>query len=143
MKFFIQTLVLLSITTTSWATEQDIEAIDQRTKPVGQVRIAGTAPAVTEEATTESEIVELQEGPGLSGKALYKSFCITCHSLGLANAPKTGDEAAWAKVLEKGMDEVIKIAKKGKNVMPPMGTCVDCTDQELKNAILYMSKKTD
>ena len=36
------------------------------------------------------------------------------------------------------MDQVLAVAKKGINAMPPMGTCMDCSDAELTAAIQHM-----
>jgi cytochrome c5 len=40
-----------------------------------------------------------------------------------------------------GIDALVASAKKGKNAMPPMGTCMDCSDAELKAAIEFMLPK--
>ena len=36
--------------------------------------------------------------------AKYDKSCKLCHATGTANAPKTGDAAAWEPRLAKGMD---------------------------------------
>jgi hypothetical protein len=36
------------------------------------------------------------------------------------------------------MDDLLKVAKAGKGMMPPKGTCMDCTDDELRAVIQYM-----
>jgi len=156
MKGYIQTIfigfiiITGAVTATLQANHMDEDTIDQRTRPVGQVNIEGmpkTSEMANEEAVIAAEeVVEVQvsatgtttSASGRSGDALYNSFCIACHSIGLANAPKAGDSAAWDKLLEIGMDELVASAKKGKNVMPPMGTCADCSDDELKDAIEFM-----
>jgi len=159
MQSLIRILIIacLTIAGTSQAKHMDEKTIDERTQPVGKVRIEG-APAAEETSQPESQEVAVTEEPataeaapaevtatpaadsaGRSGEELYNTFCIACHSVGLANAPKLGDAAAWSKVLEIGMDDLIASAKKGKNVMPPMGTCIDCSDDELKIAIQFMS----
>jgi cytochrome c5 len=70
----------------------------------------------------------------------YKASCTFCHSTGAAGAPKTGDKAAWAPRLEKGMETLIKNSKSGIGGMPPMGMCATCTDEDFKALIEYMSK---
>ena len=72
--------------------------------------------------------------------AKYNMFCIACHGTGAAGAPKTGDKAAWEPRLAVGIDALVESSKKGKNAMPPMGLCNDCTDAELKEIIEFMSK---
>ncbi|MDY6890590.1 MAG: c-type cytochrome [Pseudomonadota bacterium] len=73
-----------------------------------------------------------------SGEELYNTKCSVCHVAGVAGAPKFGDAAAWAPRAAKGLDGLLASAKNGLNAMPPMGTCMDCSDEELKAAIQYM-----
>ena len=83
---------------------------------------------------------------GLSGMALadgeqiYKQSCQACHANGIANAPKTGDKDAWEPRLAGGMDALVASAVKGKGAMPPKGTCMGCSDADMKAAIEFMVK---
>jgi cytochrome c5 len=70
---------------------------------------------------------------------LYNKSCIACHASGAAGAPKAGDKAAWAPRLAKGTDTLLKNTKNGINAMPPKGMCMDCTDDEFKALIQFMS----
>jgi len=72
--------------------------------------------------------------------AKYNMYCIACHGTGAAGAPKTGDKAAWEPRMAAGVDALVASAKKGKNAMPPMGLCNDCSDAELKAIIEFMAK---
>lgn len=78
-----------------------------------------------------------------SGKDVYDSKCFACHGTGAAGAPKLGDKAAWEPRIAKGMDTLMTHAKNGFNAMPPMGTCMDCSDDELKAAIEYMTSQAE
>jgi cytochrome c5 len=69
----------------------------------------------------------------------YNRACNACHAAGVAGAPKTGDAEAWAPRMEQGMDALLASVKNGKGAMPPMGLCNDCTDEEFKELITYMS----
>jgi cytochrome c5 len=81
----------------------------------------------------------LAQAEGRDGKAVYDTKCFVCHVAGVAGAPKFGDKAAWEPRAAKGMDEMLKISKTGTaKGMPPMGTCMDCSDDEMKAAIEYM-----
>ncbi|GGB98771.1 hypothetical protein GCM10011352_26140 [Marinobacterium zhoushanense] len=73
-----------------------------------------------------------------TGEELYNTKCSVCHAAGIAGAPIVGDAAAWAPRAEKGIDGLLASAKSGLNAMPPMGTCMDCSDDELKSVIQYM-----
>ncbi|KAA8695042.1 Cytochrome c5 [Pseudomonas caricapapayae] len=76
-----------------------------------------------------------------SSDDIIAAHCVACHSVGLLNAPKIGDTAAWEeRVRQKGgLDGLLASTIKGLGIMPPKGTCGDCTDDELKSAIRSMS----
>lgn len=74
------------------------------------------------------------------GKAVFEKACHICHSMGVAGAPKAHDAAAWAPRLATGIDTLVSTVKTGKGAMPPGGMCTDCTDEDYKNAIEFMSK---
>jgi len=70
----------------------------------------------------------------------YAKSCQVCHANGAANAPKTGDAAAWESRMAKGMDALVKSVADGLNAMPPKGMCFDCSDDDYKALIEYMAK---
>jgi cytochrome c5 len=72
------------------------------------------------------------------GKQIYDTKCFTCHANGVAGAPKLGDKAAWEPRIKRGMDDIMKVVINGKGAMPPKGTCMDCSDADLKAATQYM-----
>ena len=72
------------------------------------------------------------------GKKIYETSCFACHATGVANAPKTHDQAAWAPYVATGMDTMLKIAIQGKGAMPPRGTAMNASDDELRAAIEFM-----
>jgi len=71
--------------------------------------------------------------------AKYDKSCKVCHATGAAGAPMTGDAAAWAPRLAKGMDALLASVHNGFNAMPPKGMCFDCTDADYTALIEYMS----
>ena len=71
---------------------------------------------------------------------LYKKTCAMCHGTGAAGAPLTHNADQWKPRLDKGMETLVKNARGGLNAMPPMGMCMDCTDDEFKAIIEFMSK---
>ena len=73
-----------------------------------------------------------------SGEEVYKVYCGSCHGGGWQAAPVAYDEREWKERMEKGFDILLANAKKGMNAMPPMGTCMDCSDAELSAAIKEM-----
>jgi cytochrome c5 len=74
------------------------------------------------------------------GQAIVEKACQTCHAAGLLNSPKIGDAAAWETRNAKGMDALLASVKDGFNSMPAGGMCPDCSDDEYKAAIEFMSK---
>ncbi|WP_085441117.1 c-type cytochrome [Magnetofaba australis] len=80
-------------------------------------------------------------GRGRTGEEIYKTKCFVCHMTGAAGAPKTGDKAAWAPRIATGMDALMHSILNGKNAMPPKGTCMDCSDDELKAAVEYLTSR--
>lgn len=109
------------------------KAISERTKPFGTVDLEeGAAIAAPSETPTLS---------ANAGEARYKSTCAVCHAAGVAGAPKFRDSADWKPRMVAGMDGMLAIAKSGKGAMPPMGTCMQCSDEELRQSIEYMLPK--
>ena len=37
------------------------------------------------------------------------------------------------------MDELVRVSREGLNLMPPMGACMTCSDDELRAAIEFMT----
>ena len=106
------------------AQEMSEDDIRSRIQPIGKVHIAGAK-------------AEVASGPR-SGSDIYAQACVACHSVGVLNAPKLGDTADWAPRMLQGFDTVWQNAIKGIGAMPAMGTCGDCSDDDIKAAIEYM-----
>ena len=70
----------------------------------------------------------------------YNKSCVVCHASGAANAPKTGDAAAWEPRMAKGMDVLVKSVETGMNAMPPKGMCFDCSAEDYQALIEFMAK---
>ena len=72
------------------------------------------------------------------GQDTYEAKCKMCHITGELNSPKFGDKAAWAPRIATGVDALVASVKAGKNAMPPRGTCMECSDEDLRAAVEYM-----
>lgn len=107
--------------------------IDERTRPFGELCRKG------EDCGGETAAAVAPAAASRSGEQVYQAHCHVCHATGLNEAPKLADAEAWATRLAKGADALLKVTKEGLNTMPPMGTCMNCTDAELQAAIDYMS----
>jgi cytochrome c5 len=103
------------------------EAVSARIQPVGRVEFGAAGGAA----------------PGArSGEDIVKAACAACHVAGIANAPRIGDQAVWAKLAAEGLPTLVRDAAKGKGVMPPRGGVSDLTDAELARAIVSMANQS-
>jgi len=113
----------------------DEQHILMRIKPEGEVNIEAGAQTSQSASTAKATVVDI-------GQQRYEKYCHVCHETGLAGAPKLGDKSDWAPRIAEGMDTLFEHALKGYKAMPPKGTCMDCSDDELKKAIEYMISKS-
>lgn len=107
------------------------DEIRERLQPFGELCRPG-------DACASSATVAADGGGGMSGEQVYSQFCGTCHAAGVAGAPVLGEAAAWEPRLAKGMDTLWDHTLNGFNAMPPKGTCMACSDDELRAAMEYM-----
>ena len=108
--------------------------IEERTRPFGELCLEGD-----DCGGVQAPAPVIVQAAGRSGSEVYTAHCTVCHQGGLNDAPKIGDAEAWAPRLEKGMDELVRTTREGLNLMPPMGTCMSCTDSEFRAAIEHMT----
>lgn len=74
-----------------------------------------------------------------TAEEIVAKHCQACHNTGLGGAPALGDKAAWAPRLERGVDGMLATVMSGKGAMPPKGTCMSCSEDELRAAIDHMT----
>jgi cytochrome c5 len=75
-----------------------------------------------------------------TGEQVYAAQCTTCHAAGLAGAPKSGDEAAWAPRIKTGYEALLNSALKGKGAMAAQGGG-EFSDYEIGRAVVFMANK--
>ncbi|MFH6601722.1 cytochrome c5 family protein [Ectopseudomonas khazarica] len=73
-------------------------------------------------------------------EAVFNRSCGMCHNGQLPTAPKKGDAAAWESRLKQGSETLVKHVTEGFNAMPARGLCMDCTADDYKAVIDWMSK---
>jgi len=82
-----------------------------------------------------------------NGKATYNKVCIACHMTGVAGAPALKNKARWTEIAAKGIKQLHQDAINGftgkYGVMPARGSCTDCSDQDLFDAVAYMLRKAE
>jgi cytochrome c5 len=100
------------------------QAVAHRIQPVGTVALKDA-----------SAVVELR-----TGEQVYTAQCAACHAAGLANAPKFGDEAAWAPRIKTGYEALLTSALKGKGAMAAQGGG-EFSDFEIGRAVVFMANK--
>lgn len=71
--------------------------------------------------------------------ALYDSSCKDCHANPASGAPQSGDAQAWAPRLQQGADTLLDHTINGYQGMPPMGMCMQCSEDDFAALIAYMS----
>jgi nitrous-oxide reductase len=90
--------------------------------------------------SSASEAVAATAG---AGEQIYRRSCFACHDGGVGGAPKLGDTAEWMARLKQGDAVVLKHAVDGfqgkAGYMPPRGACSNCTDDNLRDAVRFMT----
>ena len=77
-----------------------------------------------------------------SGAPIYKEICSVCHSSGVANAPKLGDQAAWKKLIDEGQVIITAHGYVGVRAMPARGGKEDLSVEQFSEALNYMVNKS-
>jgi len=106
--------------------------------PAVELTEAAAEPAEPQTAPPAADMQSDTQTAPVDGQKIYQASCQACHNTGVAGAPKLGDKAAWAPRIAKGNEALFLSVKNGLNVMPPKGTCMSCSDDELHAAMLYM-----
>lgn len=99
-------------------------------------------------STVKSAIAQkpIAKNRKLQGKIIYEKYCQVCHQQGkgpIQGAPAIHDKWAWASIKKSGIDSMINNAMNGVDGMPIKGTCTDCSEEDIKEAILYMLHESD
>ena len=71
--------------------------------------------------------------------AIYERSCRSCHTVAATGAPLTGDKAAWAPRMDKGMEALLGSVVNGFGGMPPFGLCMDCSAEQFQALIQFMA----
>ncbi len=77
-----------------------------------------------------------------TGQQVFETTCTSCHTAGVAGAPKLGDKDAWAPFIKAGYEEMVKVAIHGKGAMPAKGGNPALSDFEVERAVVYMANQS-
>ena len=77
-------------------------------------------------------------GSTRTGQQIYDKSCFICHGAGVGGAPIFNNNDDWAPRVAKGVESLWNSTRNGLNTMPARGTCMDCSDDELRAAMDYM-----
>lgn len=115
------------------------DEIRERLTPFGKICLAGEAcDGQPGAGAAVAAVASAAGGEGVSGEGVYNQYCFACHMAGVAGAPKFADAAAWAPRIEKGIEALYASTYNGINAMPARGTCMSCSDDDLKATVDYM-----
>jgi cytochrome c5 len=110
-----------------------------RIKPVGKLAM---------ELSTEVTVNNASISPGKvtrDGAQVFDQSCAACHALGIAGAPRIGDQVQWKTRLAKGTKVLYVSALNGisglNGVMPAKGGNASLSDTEVKAAVDYIVAK--
>jgi cytochrome c5 len=129
-KLALPVVALLALVLTACSDKPQIDPEQTATliQPVARVELKAAA---AEEASGDRD-----------GESVYKSVCSACHSAGVAGAPKTGDNAAWAPRIAKGLDANVSSAINGLGAMPARGGNPNVSDAEVRRAVIHMANQS-
>lgn len=76
-----------------------------------------------------------------SGESTYRLVCASCHTPGVAGAPKLGDKAKWAKLIKEGQVQITAHGYVGVRGMPAKGGKPDLGVSDFAASVVYMANQ--
>ncbi|GAB3779214.1 c-type cytochrome [Dyella agri] len=128
-------------------TDPNVQAqVAARLAPAGAAYAGNTGRAAMQaaaDAAAKAAASQVAYGGTTDGKTIYDNLCTSCHTAGIAGAPKLGNKAMWAPRVAEGLETLIKHATDGYhgpdgNFMPPKGGNPALTDAQVKAAVTWI-----
>tara|TARA_R110002072_G_scaffold5527_3_gene35337 strand:+ start:23722 stop:24030 length:309 start_codon:yes stop_codon:yes gene_type:complete len=69
----------------------------------------------------------------------WQRSCALCHVDGNGGAPRVGDVEAWQPRLAQSNEAILRHTVEGFGRMPPLGYCMDCTEQDFLILTKFMA----
>jgi Cytochrome c5 len=104
---------------------------------VGLLGLLGGCGDDSAPATTHNAAALAPADPALA--KVYDSSCKLCHANPASGAPQTGDGKAWQPRVAQGADSLLDHSINGFKGMPPMGLCMQCSEEQFLALIAFMS----
>ncbi|MGY0218232.1 c-type cytochrome [Endozoicomonadaceae bacterium StTr2] len=139
---FVKSILVGGLLAGSLQTFAAVELDDaSRAEIVERIQPMGHVCKIGEDCANGAAVASASSGPR-EPEAIFNQYCGACHNSGLLGAPKVNDDASWNARLQAAGDftGLLNNAINGIKAMPPKGTCMDCTDDEISATITYMSK---
>lgn len=118
----------------------DTDAVAERITPVGKVTVRSGR------GVADALIATANAAGADQGKATFDVSCVVCHGVGIAGAPKVGDQALWKDRIAQGAKTLYQHAINGyqgkAGVMPAKGGNAGLADADVKAAVDYMVAKS-
>ena len=109
--------------------------IEKLTEPQGEVCVEGHT---CEQTANTSQTASSGIAGERTAEDIYQIGCHSCHTAGVAGAPKIGFKSDWEARLSSGVQGLVKNAYNGYGAMPAKGLCLDCSEEEIEQAVRYM-----
>jgi mono/diheme cytochrome c family protein len=77
-----------------------------------------------------------------SGESIYQQVCASCHTPGVAGAPKLGDKAKWAALIKEGQVQITAHGYVGVRGMPAKGGRPDLGINDFAASVVYMANQS-
>ena len=77
-----------------------------------------------------------------SGESVYKQGCASCHTPGVAGAPKLGDKAKWTALIKEGQVQITAHGYVGVRGMPAKGGKPDLGVSDFAASVVYMANQS-
>ena len=133
-------LALLTLTLSSvlYAQSNRDPAIIERTTPEGTICMVGDPCAGEPSPSSATASASTARTP----EQIYNNNCMACHMTGASDAPILGNAEQWAPRIEKGIETLYSNAISGINMMPAMGLCNSCSEDEIRAVVDYMVEQS-
>lgn len=99
-------------------------------------------PVITMAAShNPQQILDSIRGQADEGQQIVQLFCSNCHAekaLIELGAPKPGQSGEWKSRMKQGLETLFQHTAEGFGAMPARGGCFECTDEQLRLAIIAM-----